>query len=90
MSGLQAASIEDEDQRVCSNRWHVTAHHSVYSHCRCMLLFMFMCSNSVTAGSQGRMRCSVEAVAGSVLEQYSDVACPIVSHVIDVEKFLSH
>ena len=55
-----------------------------------MLLFMFMCSNSVTAGSQGRMRCSVEAVAGSVLEQYSDVACLIVSHVIDVEKFLSH
>ena len=46
--------------------------------------------DSVTAGSQGRMCCSAEAVAGSVLEQYSDVPCPIVSHVIVVEKFLSH
>ena len=46
--------------------------------------------DSVTAGSQGRMHGSVEAVAGAVLEQYSNVACPIVSHGIAVEKFLSH
>ena len=35
----------------------------------------------MTAGSQGRMRDSVEAVAGAVLEKYSNVSCPIVSHV---------
>ena len=46
--------------------------------------------DSVTAGPQGRMCCSVEAVAGSVLEQYSNIPCLIISHVIDVEKLLSH
>ena len=35
----------------------------------------------MTAGSQGRMRDSVEAAAGAVLEKYSNVSCPIVSHV---------
>ena len=32
MSGLQAASIQDSDQRLYSNRWHVTAHHCLCSH----------------------------------------------------------
>ena len=49
----------------------------------------------MTAGyrSQGRMHGSAEAVAGAVLEQYSNVhvACPIyVLHGIAVKKFLSH
>ena len=41
----------------------------------------------MTAGSQGRMRDSVEAVAGAVLEKYSNVSCPIVIIVSHVSNF---